>query len=401
MTDPLNILMITHHRKYRTSGRSLIMAKHLVDRGHHVTLCVTADTRRFGTVSTLNGALRIVEFPDLLWGKLRSGWDLWSYINRDIYLSRYQEPCDLIHCFETRPNSIYPALHFSHHRNIPLITDWNDWFGRGGLIEVLRPRWYKILLGGFETYFEEAYRKQADGLTVISTALADRAIRLGVSPDKICRITGGASPEIYPYRSKNECRNHMSYALDWPILGFCSSDSYLDTEIIIYSLAILRKKYPHIRLILTGDVKRSIIDTARQAGVEENLILPGYLPIKELSWCLGSSDIFLLPFPATIYNLGRWPNKIGLYMCQGRPIVSNSVGDIQPLFGDNPIGLAAEYTPEDFASKCTELLENPELSRQMGETAKRLADTAFNWKIKIIDLESFYYQILGERAVTG
>jgi glycosyltransferase involved in cell wall biosynthesis len=400
MTDSLNILMITHHRRYRTNGRSFIIAQHLVNRGHHVTLCVTADTRRFRIVTTQKGAMRVVEFPDLLWGKLRSGWDLWAYINREIYLSHYQEPCDLIHCFETRPNSIFPALNLSHRRNIPLITDWNDWFGRGGLVEVLRPLWYKIFFSWIETYFEEAYRREADGLTVISNALAERAIRLGVSPDKICRITGGTSPEIYPFRRMEDCRIHMGYSLDWPILGFCSGDSYLDSEIIIDCLAILIKKYPNIRLILTGEVKKSILKVAQRAGVFDHLILTGYLPTDMLSWCLGSADLFLLPFPSTIYNLGRWPNKIGLYMCQGRPIVTNAVGDIRPLFGENPIGLTAEYTPQDFADKCSVLLENQALSKQLGETAKRLAETSFNWNTIIASLESFYYRILSEKSVT-
>ena len=48
--------------------------------------------------------------------------------------------------------------------NIPLITDWNDWFGRGGIITVLRPKWYRILFANVETYYEEAYRKKVRGL---------------------------------------------------------------------------------------------------------------------------------------------------------------------------------------------------------------------------------------------
>ena len=61
------------------------------------------------------------------------------------------------------------------------------------IITVLRPKWYRILLGGVETYYEEAFRKKGAGITVISTALARRAAAIGIEDDKICCIPGGTS----------------------------------------------------------------------------------------------------------------------------------------------------------------------------------------------------------------
>lgn len=398
MRDPLKILMIVHHRRKRLRSRSLIMAQKMVARGHKVTLMATADTRIAGITETQQDGLRIVEIPDLLWGRLRSGWDLWNLLNREHFLRTDPGKYDLVHVFETRPNCIYPALGIANREELPLVTDWNDWFGRGGIIEVLRPRWYRIMFGRVETYYEEAFRARADGVTVISNALGERAHQLGIPWEKIRRIPGGTNPDLYPARDMEECRVHMGYPLDIPILGFSSSDSHLDMELLFDNLAILKTRMPGIRLIVTGTVNNKVISAALERGVLADLILPGFLPVEELSWCLGSANVFLLPFPATIYNIGRWPNKIGLYMSQGRPTVTNPVGDVKPVVEKYQIGLLAECSPEDFAEKTFHLLNDRETSQRMGNNALELALTRFNWSNLIVDLEDFYYQTIERKG---
>ena len=154
-----------------------------------------SEKKRIGFTEYEWDGIHVIETPDLLWGRLRSGWDIWNLLNRCLYLRKVTEHFDLIHCFETRPATIYPALYFSKKKHIPIITDWNDWWGRHGLIDVNRPYWYRLLGGWFETYFEEAFRAKAAGLTVIAKGLEQRAIELGVDPENICYISGGASTD--------------------------------------------------------------------------------------------------------------------------------------------------------------------------------------------------------------
>ena len=222
------------------------------ERGHQVTLIVTSENRRIGIVEDKWDGVRIIETPDLLWGNLRSGWDLWGLLNREVFLSRDKGSYDLVHCFETRPATIYPALQYCHRHNLPLVTDWNDWWGRGGIIEKKRPRWYTFLFGGIETYYEEAFRKKAAGLTVISSALGRRAIGLGVSPERICFLPGGAFSDFFLPRQKEICRNKFGMPLSTPILGYSRYDSMLDLEVVLHALSIVAKRYPSVKLIVTG-----------------------------------------------------------------------------------------------------------------------------------------------------
>ena len=102
-----------------------------------------------------------------------------------------------------------------------------------------------------------------------------------------------------------------------------------------------------------------------------HLILTGFLPYEELPWYLGCADLFVMPFPDKVYNIGRWPSKVNGYMSVGRPTVSNPVGDVEGLFEKHKIGLLAKWDSEDFAQKILFLLEHPDIAGELGRNARR------------------------------
>jgi glycosyltransferase involved in cell wall biosynthesis len=386
--------MISHARRFKIHPRALPIARHLVERGHDVTLIVIADRRRVGVVQDDWNGVRIVEMPDLLWGKLRSGWDPWNTLNRILYLHGDKRSYDLVYCIETRPATIYPALYYLRRRPVPWITEWIDWWGRGGIIDESRPGWYRLLFGWFETYYEEAFRARADGLAVISTALARRAVGLGVDPARILWLPNGSCCEIFGVPDSAACRRKVGLEASGPIIGYSSLDTHLDLALIIEVLAQVVRQYPDARLLITGHAPRRIAELAQERGVQQNLVLTGFLPYEELPWYLGCADLFVMPFPDKIYNVGRWPSKVNDYMSVGRPTVTNPVGDMKGLLERHSIGLLAEWDSTDFARKIVSLLELPDLARRLGENARRLAVTQYDWGVLIVKLEEFCYQIL-------
>jgi glycosyltransferase involved in cell wall biosynthesis len=397
MNEPLNILMITHKGRFGSSARSHAMARQLVQHGYKVSIMLISPDRRFGFKEYESEGVKLIESPDLLWGRFRTGWDPWNTLNRIWYLNRDKSTYDLIHCFETRPSTIYPARFLSAKNRIPIITDWNDWWGHHGLIEVNRPNWYRLtFLGSIETYFEEAFRSEAAGLTVIASALQERAISLGVDPERICYIPGGAFIDKYLVRSKEECRRYANLPLENPILGFGSADSHLDMEIIMESLVLVAKKYPEVKLLITGKAKAEIYQMAAKYNLEDRIIFSGFLSAKDFPLYLGCADLFLLPMADRPYNHGRWPNKLGDYLSLGRPTISNPIGDVKCLFERRDVGLLAEWDAEKFAEKIIYLLDHPDLSEKIGRNARQVAENEYSWSILVRKLELFYDQILKE-----
>lgn len=391
----MKILMISPKIARGAYARPHAMARQLVSRGHQVTLLLVSENSHWHFQEYLWDGVRAVETPHMSYGRLRYGWDPWNTLSRTVFLNRETQEYDLIHCFETRPANIHPAQWFSHKVHIPIITDWNDWYGRQGLVETNRPWWYHLLnFKTIETYYEENYRPKAAGLTAISSALAQRAVDLGVTPERICLIPGGAFLDWFILRTKEECRKRMGFADDIPILGFSSSDSHFDMEIIMAALARTVRKFPAVKLIVTGKAHPGIHQLAHQFGVAENVCFVGYVSFDDLPWYLGCADIFLLPMADLPHNRGRWPNKVGEYMSLGRPTVANPVGDITTLFETHQIGLLAKWDPNDFADKIITLLNQTEFSAELGRNARCTAENEYDWRILVEKLENFYIRIL-------
>jgi glycosyltransferase involved in cell wall biosynthesis len=146
--------------------------------------------------------------------------------------------------------------------------------------------------------------------------------------------------------------------------------------------------------MVTGQAGDHVTQEAHQHGIDKNLFLTGFVPIEELSWFMGCADMFVLPFPETVYNVGRWPNKLGDYLSIGRPILSNPVGDVKTLFENSEIGFLTGFSKEEFAEKMIDVIENPDIASSYGKNARRLATDVLDWKINIKKLEDFYFQIL-------
>jgi glycosyltransferase involved in cell wall biosynthesis len=376
-------------------ARPHAMGKQLVQRGHKATLVMVSEKECWRTKVYDWDGVRAVVTPHLAPGRISYGWDPYDTLRRLLFLIRDGDAYDLVHCFETRPAVIYPSLWVSHKQKIPFLTDWNDWYGRKGLVEFNRPWWYHMMrFQGIETYYEEAFRAKAAGLTVISSVLGNRAIGLGVRPERICHIPGGAFLDLFVCRSQAECRLRMGFPLEIPILGFSSSDSHLDLEIVMAALAIVARSYPSIRLIVTGRARPSVYKKVAQYQLEQQVCFVGYVPFEELPWYLGCANLFLLPMANLPYNIGRWPNKMCEYMCLGRPTIANAVGDIKKLFNEHQIGVTAAWDPVDFAEKILSVLGDPEQARKYGENARKLAETEYDWRILSIKLEEFYFKIL-------
>ena len=385
----MRILMINHLRRYRCWHRAGSFALQLDERGHDVTLLVISDKERRRFSESVYRGVRLVECPDLLFGNARSGWDPVCAIRRMLWLARDSRSYDVVHLFETRPATIIPGLWFARATKTPLVIDWNDWWGRGGIISVRRPWWYKLAFGGLETFFEEYFRRFAHATTVISKGLFRRAVSLGIDPDSITHLHPGIDGKRFADAGRNDVRAKLGYRNSDFVLGYSSQDTFYDMAPVFEALKIAHDKAPQIKLLLVGKHSRAIAEAIKQHGLEPVTCLAGFVSDSDYPKYLAAADAFVVPFPETTYNIGRWPNKFGDYLAAGRPIVFNPVGDLAG-FAHNPPGIACSFSAESFAHAFCRLAENRQARNGFRLRAQQLMRDRFNWKNQINLLERVY-----------
>lgn len=366
-----------------TFNRCYYLAKPLVRTGHRVTILTNSKTRRFSFSSYDRSGIQIIESPDLFCGQLRSGWDPVNVLRRIAYLSH--EKFDVIHAFDCRPTVIFPALYLARKWKCPLIMDWCDWWGRGGVASLRQPRWLNSIFEPVETFFEEYFRKYADHITTISEPLKTRAVGLGISENKVTVIPPIADlDEMYPI-NKRIARVELGLPSNGKILIFSSFVQY-DVDLLAASLEKVWPRYPDCLLIITGkQIKKS-----QWKAKNKNIIYTSQISQENLRTYIGASDLCLLPLSDNVTNRGRYPDKLRNYLACGRPVIASAVGEAMRLLEDENAGLLSKPDAVSFAKSIISALEMEDKFGMWGAQARKIAETKLSGKNTGEQLEAIY-----------
>lgn len=376
----MNILLLNHNVVWSggTFFRAFHFGRELVRRGHEVSLLSISRNRRLAFDVESRDGLTVIGSPDLLWGRGRTGWDGWDTLRR-VFRVRRQE-WDVVHAFDSRPAVILPALAL----HAPLVLDWADWWGRGGTIEERATgAAVRTLIGPVETWFEEAFRTRADATTVISSALEQRAIALGVSQETILRLPQGCDTEGVVPRERTASRRRLGLALQGPLLGYLGVLNRSDAQLLFETWRFVRERRPDTRLMLIGNPKVEVPS-------DSSIIRTGFVPHEEMLSLIAACDLMLLPLKDTVASRGRWPSKINDYLAAGKATVATAVGDCGELFAAHPIGRITADTAADMGAAVLELVDQPEQCRLMGEAARHVAEHELSWPILTERLNHHY-----------
>jgi glycosyltransferase involved in cell wall biosynthesis len=384
--------MLVHNTIARgTFDRAHSLARHLVRRNHQVKLFAGASARFHAQRRMLDGVEVIEGFDPLPARARESGLSPFDLINRIRRLLK--DRCDLIHCFDHRPTVSLPALLLARRRRIPCIFDWADLWGFDG-IAAERGRIARVLLGTVDHVLENNVRRYADSLTVINTALHDRAQARFAVPIHLLPV--GASSDLIKPLPKKEARRRLGLPEEASIAVHTGLAPY-DMRYLAEAFVALARRHPGALLVMAGRRFPVLESIVAAAGFSGQLVRLGMLDRPALAEAMACADVLLLPYTNRPVNLHRYPNKLGDYLSAGRAIVTNPTGDLGRLVGRERVGLLAADTPEAFASAIKQLFDQPELADEMGQRGRQLAESKLDWRFLATGLESFYHETLARR----
>jgi glycosyltransferase involved in cell wall biosynthesis len=389
----LRILFLNHNVAEfgGTYFRAFDVARHLVRRGHRVTLLTISEKARWSTESEFIEGVEIVRTPDLFWGIGRSGWDPWDTLVR-IGLVRRRE-WDLIHAWDCRPAVIFPALaaRFRKRRPRPkLIIDWCDWWGRGGTQLERGGSWIRHVYNAIETVFEEAFRKYADGTTVISRTLFKRAAALGVDPKTTLLLAQGCDLAAPPLPQDREAaRRELDIPLDVPVFATLGVLNTRDAEVLFQTIRIVRKTLPHCRFYVIGKNRAEI-----PPDLEPPLLRAiGYVHDDLVTTYLAAADALVVPLADTLSNQARWPSKVNFALKRAVPVVITRVGDLPRFLEREGAAFVSDPNPRALADSLVRVVTRPAFIEETRRAAARVATTVLPWPRIVERLESFYAHI--------
>jgi glycosyltransferase involved in cell wall biosynthesis len=163
-----------------------------------------------------------------------------------------------------------------------------------------------------------------------------------------------------------------------------------DHETLIRAIAILRARWPLLRLVLVGvGETRSLLEgLVRQLGLADVVRFAGARPNEPNLHHL--FDISVLSSLSEAF-----PNTIVEAMAAGRPTVATRVGGVMDAVVDGETGtLVPPRDPACLANAIEHLLLHPEQRQAMGAAAQRRARARFHAASVLPALESLYDRLL-------
>ena len=173
---------------------------------------------------------------------------------------------------------------------------------------------------------------------------------------------------------------------------------------MVRAIGLLRKRGLSVPLWLAGrwdspEYEHEIWKLAAEEGVKDQVHYSGVLPHKDavaLESRAGIGMVTILPIQNSLKTL---PIKIFECMAIGLPIIYSNFPFLKSYIDEYHVGLSVDpESPAQIADAVELLLENPEMSRQMGQAGKRAVAEKFNWTNESANLLALYRKILDPRV---
>ncbi|MGI8462506.1 MAG: glycosyltransferase [Solirubrobacterales bacterium] len=197
--------------------------------------------------------------------------------------------------------------------------------------------------------------------------------------------------------SGDDVRADLGIAPSDPVVGLVAMmRPQKALEVLIDAAAILRERFPSLRVVIVGDGSRRplIEDLIAERGLEANFLLVGQR--DDVADLVATFDVATLcsDFEGT-------PLAVLEYMGAARPIAATRVGGIPDLIDDGVEGLLVPpRDPEALAQAIGRLLDDRALARRLGERARERRSREFDIAAtarRVGDLYESLYRSSGRR----
>lgn len=374
MNRKKRVLILNHNQEYfGTYWRCLNIGKALAKAGLSVTM-ICASGSRFDLLvrsREIAQGFRLITLPRVKYHRYFTG-QLMRLLLTSVMMPFMR--FDVCYAFTVaQPQIAIPAWIAKNVLGRRLIVDWDDLWG-GGFAEA-----HGGIVQGVLSYCERKFVEYADRITYVSDKIGGivASLKLGVPSDL---IPNGADTERIPLVDKRRAREELG--LDAGVSYIVSvGNTYTESlDILLESFIKVRSTIKDARLILVGE--NEIPDRAMHLfdQCRSSVILAGHQQFERIPLYLGAADCLALPMEMNPIEEARFPMRFGDYLCAGRPIVSNAVGEVRKYLEQYEAGLVSDPSdPAALAESISRTLADIPLSDRLSKSARALAEGPLNW----------------------
>jgi glycosyltransferase involved in cell wall biosynthesis len=202
----------------------------------------------------------------------------------------------------------------------------------------------------------------------------------GLNPNKVVtNYNAGEETETLPFEPKPVKHQVVATAR---LVNFKGIDG------LIRAIAILKKKYPDVKLACAGDgpEMENLQKLIKDLGVEKEVRLLGRVSRAETWQWRKNSEVYVLN--STYEGL---PHTVLTSFAAEIPTVATDIPGTNEAVYDNDTGLLVPPGDDQaLALAIGKLFDNPDLEKKLVQNAKKLLQTKFSWDSHLKELNRFF-----------
>jgi glycosyltransferase involved in cell wall biosynthesis len=399
-------------RKGRTGTRSYEFGRHLVGKGHEVTMVTSGlSSAEFPVPEGQTHAecevdgMRVISvaagYNDPHRGTGLSGWQrmlkFYGFARAAARVGKTLAKPDVVFATHTPLTVGLAGIALQQHFNIPFVFEvrdlWPEALVNVGALNNPGAIWWLRRMA------RKIYRR-ADHIVALSPGMKEGVVRTGIPAEKVTVIPNGSDLDLFrPDLDGSAARQRLGLGDRFAAVYFGAMGLANGLDYVIEAGRVLaERKEDRIVLVLHGGGgKREELKALAQRYKLRNVVFSDLVPDKtEVARIVAGCDVCM-----TIYRAARehtWsPNKMFDSLAAGKPVLINVGGWLGKTIEDNECGrsLPADR-PEALADALVELAGDQALCQTMGQNARVLAKRQFDRQLLAERLEAVLRDAVGD-----
>ena len=198
---------------------------------------------------------------------------------------------------------------------------------------------------------------------------------------------------FYAPEEREACRAEFGLAPDQVLFGFAGRlEKMKRLDLMLEGFVDVHKKHPEARLLIAGvgSLEQELKDYATNLGVSEGVIWAGWR--SDIPHLLAAFDVYV----QSSVNEGLSLSLLEA-MAATKVAVGTDVGGIHEIIEDHKTGIIIPpYDIKVLANAMNEMIENPDLRLQIGQTAREFVDKHFSVARMTSDYDRLYHQLVNK-----
>ena len=283
-----------------------------------------------------------------------------------------------------RPHAIIERLSlFSHlglelasSLSIPLIVEVN------AILSDEARRYRTLNMSGLAEQIEQRVLNGADAVLVVSDALRERVVELGVDAGRVHVGVNGVDPSLFDGApDRDACRAALGFRDEF-VVGFAGSlKAWHGVDVLIDAFGRLHAEDGSARLLIvgTGPMEAGLQTRAQRSGIADATTFTGAVEHGRIPSLLRAMDVAAAPFKR-VEPFYFSPIKLFEYMAAGTCVVASRLGQIERVIEHDVNGLLCDPGSAAALSESLErLLHDPALRRRLAERARDDVGKTHTW----------------------